>query len=169
MSNLTARFARYRRFASLFLLTVVGTNSVANAQDIPLLATLSTPSLGASNQPQLLPPLEDVENDRGALLLCGGGPLPASVLELFFQYGKGEQGKLVIIPTASALADTGDYARILGHWSDFNWGKVDVLHALDRAEAEVAEFADTLKDATAVWMTGGRSEPARRPLSRDGG
>lgn len=154
MSNLIARFARYRRFASLFL-TLVGTLPLATAQELPLLATLSTPSIGASNQPHLLPDMEDLENDRGALLLCGGGPLPASVLELFFKYGKGEEGKLVIIPTASALADTGDYARILGHWSDFNWGKVDVLHALDRAQAEVADFADTLKDATAVWMTGG--------------
>ncbi len=152
--NAMARRARSRRLASI-LFSLFGTFSIASGQEIPLLATLSTPSVSSATKPHLLPEIDDDDNDRGALLLCGGGPLPISVLELFFQRGKGEEGKLVIIPTASALADNGDRARTLSLWSDFNWGKVDVLHAVDRAEAEVAEFADTLKDATAVWMTGG--------------
>ncbi len=154
MKNAFARLYRGNRIAA-FLFVLASSLQNAAAQELPILATLSTPSLAASNPPAVLPGLEEAESDRGALLLCGGGPLPTSVLELFFKYGKGENGKLVIIPTASALADSGDYARVMGSWSDFNWGKVDVLHALSRAQAEVDEFADTLKDATAVWMTGG--------------
>gem|GEM_PF-2153310 len=154
MMNAIARRVRSRRLASI-LLSMFAAIPYAAAQEIPLLATLAAPGISSASKPQLLPAVDDDEIDRGALLLCGGGPLPMSVLELFFQRGKGEEGKLVIIPTASALADNGDKTRILSLWSDFNWGKVDVLHAVDRAEAELAEFADTLKDATAVWMTGG--------------
>ncbi len=150
----TDRRGHSRRLASI-LLSLVAAVPTASSQEIPLLATLTTPSISSASQPQLLLAIDDDVNDRGALLLCGGGPLPMSVLELFFQRGMGEEGKLVIIPTASALADNEDKSRILSLWSDFNWGKVDVLHAVDRAEAELIEFADTLKDATAVWMTGG--------------
>jgi cyanophycinase len=127
----------------------------AAAQELPLLATLSTPSVASTTQPTNLPLNDEQDQDRGALLLCGGGPLPPSVLQLFFQYGKGEEGKLVIIPTASALSDSGDFSRSFGSWSDFNWGKVDILHAANRQEAEAEDFATTLKDATAVWMSGG--------------
>lgn len=91
----------------------------------------------------------------GTLLLCGGGPLPNSVLELFFTHGRGEEGKLVIIPTASRLADAGDNSFALGTWSQFKWASVDILHAFDRAQAEVEDFANTLKSATAVWISGG--------------
>lgn len=137
------------------ILLSIATQRQATAQDLPLLATLSTPSVASTNQPANLPLFDEQDQDRGALLLCGGGPLPPSVLELFFRYGKGEEGKLVIIPTASALSDSGDFSRAFGSWADFNWGKVDILHAASREEAESEDFAITLKDATAVWMSGG--------------
>jgi cyanophycinase len=161
MTNASPRSKCCRAVASILLAlattpeSLITQGRVASAQEIPLLATLSTPSIASSNSSLSLAAIDENEHDRGALLLCGGGPLPIAVLELFFQYGKGEEGKLVIIPTASALADSGDFSIALGSWSDFNWGKVDVLHALDRAQAEVDDFAATLKDATAVWMTGG--------------
>jgi cyanophycinase len=98
-----------------------------------------------------LPPMQS----PGTLLLCGGGQLPQSLLDLFHQHGQGEQGKLVVIPTASRLADAGDNSYALATWSQFKWASVDILHAFDRAQAEVEEFANTLKDATAVWMSGG--------------
>jgi cyanophycinase len=137
------------------ILFSIATQQPVDAQELPLLATLATPSVASANQQPNLPIIDELEQDRGALLLCGGGPLPPSVLELFFQYGKGEEGKLVIIPTASSLADSGDFTRAFGSWADFNWGKVDILHAANRAEADSEDFASTLKDATAVWMSGG--------------
>ncbi len=140
---------------SSILLSIASVQPSVSAQDLPLLATLATPSVAAANQQPNLPLMDELEQDRGALLLCGGGPLPTSVLELFFQYGRGEEGKLVIIPTASALSDSGDFSRAIGSWADFNWGKVDILHAANREEAGTEDFASTLKDATAVWMSGG--------------
>ena len=137
------------------LFSVASVQRSVRAQDLPLLATLATPSVAAANKQPNLPLIDELEQDRGALLLCGGGPLPTSVLELFFQYGRGEEGKLVIIPTASAFSDSGDFSRAIGSWADFNWGKVDILHASNREEASVEDFASTLRDATAVWMSGG--------------
>ena len=153
MIKTKSRSTKFAMVASLFLSIAVQRQVVS--QELPLLATLSTPSVASANQPSSLPLNDEQDQDRGALLLCGGGPLPASVLELFFQYGKGQEGKLVIIPTASALSDSGDFSRAFGSWADFNWGKVDILHAASRAEAEAEEFASTLRDATAVWMSGG--------------
>ncbi len=91
----------------------------------------------------------------GTLLLCGGGPLPEPVLELFHQNGQGERGRLVIIPTASRLSDNGDNSFALGTWASFKWASVEILHAFDRVQAEAEEFAATLKNATAVWISGG--------------
>jgi cyanophycinase len=153
MTNSKSRSTQFAVVASILL--SIAAQRQATAQDLPLLATLSTPSVASTNQPNSLPLNDEQDQDRGALLLCGGGPLPASVLELFFQYGKGDEGKLVIIPTASALSDSGDFSRAFGSWAEFNWGKVDILHAGSREEAEAEEFASTLKDATAVWMSGG--------------
>ncbi len=153
MMNSQSRSAKYTMVTSILFSIAIQQQVVA--QDLPLLATLSTPSVASANQQPNLPLIDELDQDRGALLLCGGGPLPASVLELFFQYGKGDEGKLVIIPTASALSDSGDFTRALGSWADFNWGKVDILHAANRSEAEAEEFASTLRDATAVWMSGG--------------
>ncbi len=42
----------------------------------------------------------------GALMLCGGGPLPPTLLETFFELGQASHGSLVIIPSASSSADT---------------------------------------------------------------
>ncbi len=154
MMKLQSRATKLAMVTSI-LLSIASEQRIA-AQELPLLATLSTPSVASANPQSNLPLIDDEqEQDRGALLLCGGGPLPTSVLELFFRYGKGEEGKLVIIPTASALSDSGDFSRAFGSWADFNWGKVDILHAKNRQEAEAEDFASTLRDATAVWMSGG--------------
>jgi cyanophycinase len=97
------------------------------------------------------------EDDRfpGALLLCGGGPLPQALLEIFFHCGSREQGQLVVIPSASRLADSGDFSQGVNLWEAFHWKSINVLHALDRAQAEAEEFAELLRTATAVWISGG--------------
>jgi cyanophycinase len=93
---------------------------------------------------------------RGALLLCGGGPLPDSLLHDFFELGRAEEGCLVIIPSASGRADAGDFSRAVALWSGFKWGRVEVVHAADRKQAERdPNLLEPLKRATAVWISGG--------------
>lgn len=92
----------------------------------------------------------------GALMLCGGGPLPPNLLETFFELGQASQGSLVIIPSASSYADTGDYGPMLGPWQRFPWASVQILHANSRNEiVNDADFVKPLQKATAVWISGG--------------
>lgn len=93
------------------------------------------------------------ETRQGQLLLCGGGELPTDLLSAFHHYGRGE--RLVVIPTASRLSDTGDFSRWIQAWSDFNWRSIDIVHAENREQAEADSIANVLQQATAVWISGG--------------
>lgn len=92
----------------------------------------------------------------GALLLCGGGPLPETLMQTFFELGQAKEGSLVIIPSASSSADLGDFRASLGQWERFPWASVQVLHARDRTQIDNdIDFAKPLQQATAVWISGG--------------
>ncbi len=147
------------------LILVVAINPIAYSQEI--LSTIVSNAVFVTDSDSLGEavdsdrPLIDLQIDAkvdhspGALLLCGGGPLPNDVLELFFNCGNREQGKLVVIPSASRAADSGDFSQGVNIWKTFNWENVDVLHAFDRAQAEAENFAEKLTTATAVWISGG--------------
>jgi cyanophycinase len=92
---------------------------------------------------------------QGALLLCGGGDLPSSILDFFHQRGEADSGRLVLIPSASVTSDSGDYSRWRSFWSRYPWAQVEVVHAKSRNDAEDFRFAESLRRATAVWISGG--------------
>ena len=121
------------------------TNVSAKSAVVPASAERGLSSINASDTGVL-----------GALMLCGGGPLPPKLLETFFEMGQASQGSLVIIPSASSLADTGDYEPMLGTWQQYPWASVQVLHAHDRNQIENdVDFVKPLQKATAVWISGG--------------
>lgn len=92
----------------------------------------------------------------GALMLCGGGPLPNTLMDTFFELGHAKRGMLVIIPSASSMADRGDFAQTLLQWERFPWASVKILHAQDRLQIENdIDFVKPLQEATAVWISGG--------------
>lgn len=92
----------------------------------------------------------------GALMLCGGGPLPETLMQTFFEMGQATQGSLVIIPSASSSADQGDFQPSLSQWQRFPWASVRVLHANDRKQIDNdVDFVKPLQQATAVWISGG--------------
>lgn len=92
---------------------------------------------------------------QGALFLCGGGDLSQSLLSAFFQSGQGEEGRLVVIPSASRFADNDDTLRWRMPWVPYNWKSVDIVHAKNREDAERDEMVEPLRRATAIWITGG--------------
>lgn len=94
---------------------------------------------------------------RGALVLCGGGRLPDEVRDEFVKLGGGSQARLVIIPTASG-DDTArqDGAEVAEIWRARGIQSVAILHTCSQEEANDPEFVEPLKQATAVWITGGR-------------
>ena len=93
--------------------------------------------------------------ERGSLLLCGGGDLPPLLLSTFYQAGQAENGRLVVIPSASRFSDSGDTLRWRQTWAAYNWRNIDILHAANREEAEQEGLAKLLQQATAVWISGG--------------
>lgn len=93
---------------------------------------------------------------EGTLLLCGGGTIPKVVRDRFYLSGKGAQGTLVVIPTASEQSDRGDFARFIDYWSEFRWHNLAILH-MDNREASFRDDSALrlLEQATAVWIAGG--------------
>lgn len=94
----------------------------------------------------------------GTLLLCGGGTIPLSIREEFFRLGKGTEGTLVLIPTASPRSDAGDYSMWIDYWSSFGWKRVEVVHAADHNGAFDPSKVEALRSATAVWLSGGEQK-----------
>jgi cyanophycinase len=93
---------------------------------------------------------------RGRILLCGGGVLPNQIREVFHQEGQGREGSLVLIPTASALSDLGDFTHWVDYWRGFQWKSVEIVHAPDRQSAlNDSKSVARLQNASAVWISGG--------------
>lgn len=106
---------------------------------------------------------EPVAPIRGSLVICGGGELPARVIDEFIKLAGGEKARLVVIPTASERADllAADVRRtdeFLKLWRDKKPADVALLHARSREEANQEAFVKPLRDATAVWISGGSQQ-----------
>ncbi len=98
------------------------------------------------------------ENFRGTLLLCGGGVIPHPIREEFYKLGKGTEGTLVLIPTASPRSDSGDFSMWIDYWSSFRWKYVYVIHVPDRQGSSDLSLVETLRKASAVWVSGGEQQ-----------
>ena len=109
----------------------------------------------ARGQTKVSPPDRPPEPIRGTLVIVGGGKIPDSVVKAFVQAAGGAKANLVVIPTASQLADKETEKSTIELWQKRGFPKVSVLHTRSRAQANDPDFAKTLKLATAVWLGGG--------------
>jgi cyanophycinase len=91
----------------------------------------------------------------GKLVICGGGGLPDSVRDAFFNLAGGKEAKIVVIPTASASADDPASPEMLAPWQELGPQQITLLHTRDRAKADDESFTAPLREATAVWFGGG--------------
>jgi cyanophycinase len=91
----------------------------------------------------------------GALVIAGGGELPAAVLDRFVELAGGRGARLVVIPTASQTADTTAPQRLLAPWNDRLPAAVELLHTRSRTRADEEDFVAPLRQATGVWLGGG--------------
>ncbi len=93
---------------------------------------------------------------HGTLLVVGGGKLDSVILGRFIQLAGGPDARIVVIPTASgdttAQAGAGDVAM----FTKVGARDVAVLHTTDRKVADSKAFAEQLRNARAVWFSGGR-------------
>lgn len=91
----------------------------------------------------------------GSLVIVGGGLLPDTVRERFLELAGGKKGRLVVIPTASKLADQTRISRSYNYWKAQGLASVSMLHTLEPKEANDPAFVKPLKEATAAWLGGG--------------
>lgn len=109
-----------------------------------LLGTHSPAAVGAP-----IPPL-------GALVLVGGGEVPASIAARFVALAGGPNRNYVYIPTAAVDADIDPVVLAKTFQHTFGVGHVTILHTRDRLTAGSADFVVPLEKADAVWFGGGR-------------
>lgn len=94
---------------------------------------------------------------QGVLCLVGGGSIPDAVRSAFAAAGRAGQAdsRLIIIPTASADADSDPPESWTQPWAALGFGSVEVLHTRSRQEADAPEFVAALEQASAIWISGG--------------
>lgn len=93
----------------------------------------------------------------GSLLICGGGAMPDDVRARFLELAGGASAKIVVIPTAHAAADSPEADSLyLKPWREFGAKSVAMLHTRNRKDAERPEFLEALRQATGVWISGGK-------------
>ena len=104
------------------------------------------------------PPVETpaVGPPRGSLIVAGGGELDREIWERFILLAGGEEAKIVVIPTAARDDDLPDGWR--GHAQLRAAGIRDfvTLHTRDPEQAGVESFVQPLREASGVWLPGGR-------------
>lgn len=118
---------------------------------VALLATLcASPGLAAQQRPV------EVGPENGTLVIAGGGRLGPEIMERFVALAGGSNSRIVIIPTA------GTRDRFPADWNGFQQlrdagaGTLTVLHTRSPLEADDPSFVEPLRDATGVWLPGGR-------------
>ena len=89
----------------------------------------------------------------GTLFIAGGGEMPPIVNQRFWELAGGKNARLVIIPAYEA--SRADKKRLKSEWRGWRFASIRVLQASSREQAEDAFFSEPLRNATAVWFSGG--------------
>lgn len=97
--------------------------------------------------------LDAAEESVGTIILHGGGTVDPVIRNKFLELAGGEAAQIVVIPTADP--DTPLDESRLEPWRNRKLLSVQLLHAESREESEPEAFAEPLRHATGVWMTGG--------------
>lgn len=94
--------------------------------------------------------------DSGALLIAGGSRLGPEIMDRFIELAGGADARVVVIPTASEEDDfSGDWSG-LRPFNEAGVRQVTVLHTRNRKVADSESFVAPLREATGVWIPGGR-------------
>jgi cyanophycinase len=100
----------------------------------------------------------DPDRPPGSLVIAGGGELPEPVAERFVELAGGKASRVVVIPTATEMADTPELLPCPGYWRARGAGSVGLLHTRNRERANDPAFVQPLTEATGVWFSGGDQE-----------
>jgi len=93
---------------------------------------------------------------RGAVLAAGGGDLGADIYRRFLALAGGPDARIVLIPTAGAEDGSHDAWAALEALRDAGARRIEVVHTRNRNVADLEGFVGPLRDASGVWISGGR-------------
>ena len=96
-----------------------------------------------------------VSLSKGTLVICGGGEISDEVLDEFVAAAGGTDGRIVVITSASELADTDEIEDELEYWRSQKLASLTILHTRSRETANDPNFTGPLATATGVWFGGG--------------
>jgi cyanophycinase len=102
------------------------------------------------------------ERPLGHLVLNGGGSKPAEVMEKFVELAGGPDAAIVVFPTASAEADTGDYYRQL--FAEYGCTNVVVAEVRSPEDAADANIVETVRGADGIFFSGGDQRRITRAI-----
>ena len=94
--------------------------------------------------------------DRGFIIPIGGGEKKvrsSAILNRFVELCGGKDARIVVIPTASRLSDTGD--RYKEVFTEIGAERVDIVALDERKDCEDETHLAKLENATGIFMTGG--------------
>jgi len=141
----------------LLAVSVLLISAIALAPRAATLTAAPRPAAATVPAPEYGPP-------NGTLFIGGGSTvgLPITLIEKFIELGGGVDGKFVIVPTANGNFDgTGQVrvyveSQVISPWLNRGLKNVTMLHTHDPKVADTEAFVKDLREATAVWFTGGR-------------
>jgi cyanophycinase len=124
----------------------------------------ATAACASGTPPQTAGPATDVTSAQtpgvgpasGHLIVAGGGRLGPEIMDLFIELAGGAEANIVIVPTA------GESDEFPDDWAGYEVFRragvrsVTVLHTRDARRANSEAFALPLRQATGVWIPGGR-------------
>lgn len=93
--------------------------------------------------------------EKGALVICGGGTLPETLRGKVLELAGGEFARVVVISTASQVADLADVETYVAWWRRQKLAEFKILHTRSRDIANSDAFVEPLRRATGVWFLGG--------------
>ncbi len=94
---------------------------------------------------------------NGHLIIAGGALRDPDVFAKFIELAGGDESHIVVIPTAGGYDVTDKRkSELIKSWKDKGANKVTILHTTDPKEADTEAFAGVLKEATGVYLPGGR-------------
>lgn len=148
------------RYANRFALSSAFANIPSLAVRRYLSASLAGLLLGLSAavaaEPKVGSPPAAASNEvGGTLVIVGGGGMPDTIRDRFLELAGGKKGKLVVIPTASEVADATQIYRSYSYWQSQGLESVSMLNTLDPKKANDPSFVKPLMEATAAWLGGG--------------
>ena len=93
---------------------------------------------------------------RGAVIAAGGGFLGPEIYREFVRMSGGADARIVVIPTAGDQYGMHDGWTAIQELQAAGVTHLEVLHTRSAAIADMDAFSAPLREATGVWLSGGR-------------